>query len=44
MNKKIATLLLCSVLTGPGLLLAQQPVETQKPNSDYKPAFAGQTE
>jgi glucose/arabinose dehydrogenase len=28
---------------GPGLLLAQQPVETKKPNSDYKPAFAGQT-
>ncbi len=44
MNNKVSVLLLCSVLTiGPGLLLGQQPVENQKPNSDYKPAFAGQT-
>lgn len=44
MKKGVFGTLICSVLAmGPGLLLAQQPVETQKPNSDYKPAFAGQT-
>jgi glucose/arabinose dehydrogenase len=44
MNKKVFVVLISSVLAGSqGLLLGQQPVETQKPNSDYKPAFAGQT-
>ncbi|MES2328708.1 MAG: PQQ-dependent sugar dehydrogenase [Bacteroidota bacterium] len=44
MKKRIFVALTCSVLvTVPSLLRAQQPVETNKPNSDYKPAFAGQT-
>jgi glucose/arabinose dehydrogenase len=44
MNNKVSALLLCSAfIIGPVLLPAQQPVETQKPNSDYKSAFPGQT-
>ncbi len=36
--------LICGLgITGPGLLQAQAPVETQKANSNYKPAFTGQT-
>jgi glucose/arabinose dehydrogenase len=44
MKKGVFVVLVCSILMiGPGLLWAQQPVETKTPNSDYKPAFAGQT-
>jgi glucose/arabinose dehydrogenase len=44
MKRSVFVTLTCSVLAvGPGALLGQQPVETQKPNADYKPAFAGQT-
>jgi glucose/arabinose dehydrogenase len=44
MNKRVFVVLISGVLAGgPGLLMGQQPVETKKPNSDYKPAFAGQT-
>jgi glucose/arabinose dehydrogenase len=44
MNKRVFVVLISSALAGgPGLLTAQQPVETKKPNSDYKSAFAGQT-
>ena len=43
--KKLAfvTLFCCVLSIGPVFLRAQQPVETQKPNSNYKPAFEGQT-
>ena len=44
MKKRVFVILICNVLAiCPGLLQAQQPVETQKANADYKPAFAGQT-
>ncbi len=41
MKKRLFPVLLTSLLAS--FLIAQQPVETKKPNSDYKPAFAGQT-
>ena len=44
MKKGVFVVIICSVLAmGSGLLRAQQPVETKPPNSDYKPAFTGQT-
>ena len=44
MKKRVLVILICSVLMiGSGFLQAQQPVETQKANSNYKPAFPGQT-
>ena len=44
MKKGVFVVIICSVLAmGSGLLQAQQPVETKPPNSDYKPAFTGQT-
>lgn len=44
MKKRVFVVLLGSVLTmSAGVSSAQQPVETKKANSDYKPAFAGQT-
>ena len=44
MKKRVLVILICSVLMiGSGFLRAQQPVETQKANSNYKPAFPGQT-
>ena len=44
MKKGVFVLLICNVLMiAPGLLRGQPPVETQKANADYKPAFAGQT-
>jgi glucose/arabinose dehydrogenase len=44
MERKLSNVIILSaLLAAPALLNAQQPVETGKPNSDYKPAFAGQT-
>ncbi len=44
MKKEIfVTMIGCMLTIGPGLLRAQSAVETQKANSNYKPAFAGQT-
>ena len=44
MKKEVFVNMICFALSmAPVLLQAQAPVETQKANSNYKPAFAGQT-
>jgi len=43
MKKTILPVLCQLMIAVPCALMAQQPVETGKPNSNYQPAFAGQT-